>query len=165
MAAKTLIQNGLVYDGTGSKPTESDVLIENGKIAAIAPRGTIKAGNAKKINAKGMWVTPGFLDTHTHYDAELAMAAASVVIHQLGTTGTATVAVTSTDTDAQTATGPLDTSDSDDTSSVNGASWAPSQRASPRATPATAPPICFSTPGPSTPTPPDSMRCRRVCRW
>ena len=74
MAAKTLIQNGLVYDGTGNKPTESDVLIENGKIAAIAPHGTIKAANAKKINAQGMWVTPGFLDTHTHYDAELALS-------------------------------------------------------------------------------------------
>jgi len=74
MATKTLIQNGLVYDGTGSKPTESDVLIENGKIAAIAPHGTIKTGNAKKISAKGMWVTPGFLDTHTHYDAEIAIS-------------------------------------------------------------------------------------------
>jgi N-acyl-D-aspartate/D-glutamate deacylase len=50
------------------------VLIENGKIAAIAPHGTIKTGNAKKFSAKGMWVTPGFLDTHTHYDAEIAIS-------------------------------------------------------------------------------------------
>ncbi|GAB4437882.1 MAG: hypothetical protein OHK0011_20800 [Turneriella sp.] len=74
MAGKTLIANGLVYDGTGSQPTASDILIENGKIAAIAPQGSIKTGNAKRINAKGMWVTPGFLDTHTHYDAELALS-------------------------------------------------------------------------------------------
>lgn len=74
MGAKILIQNGLLYDGTGAPPSESDILIENGKIARIAPHGTIKAGSAKKINAKGMWVTPGFLDTHTHYDAELALA-------------------------------------------------------------------------------------------
>ncbi len=74
MGARTLIMNGTVYDGTGAPPTESDILIENGKISRIAPHGTIKAGSAKKVNAKGMWVTPGFLDTHTHYDAELALA-------------------------------------------------------------------------------------------
>ncbi|MFZ5630984.1 MAG: N-acyl-D-amino-acid deacylase family protein [Spirochaetota bacterium] len=74
MATRLLIQNGTVYDGTGAQPSASDILIENGKIAAIAPRGTIKAANAKRIDAKGMWVTPGFLDTHTHYDAELALS-------------------------------------------------------------------------------------------
>ncbi|MFO1472752.1 MAG: amidohydrolase family protein [Turneriella sp.] len=74
MADRILIQNGTVFDGTGAPGTASDVLMEKGKIVQIAPHGTIKAANAKKINAKGMWVTPGFIDTHTHYDAELALS-------------------------------------------------------------------------------------------
>ena len=74
MPQRLLIQNGTVYDGTGAPPTESDILIENGKVARVAPRGTIKAAGANKIDAKGMWETPGFLDTHTHYAADLALA-------------------------------------------------------------------------------------------
>ena len=74
MRAKILIQNGTVYDGTGAPPIQADVLVDDGKIAMVAPHGQIKAAGAKKIDAKGCWVTPGFLDTHTHYDAELAIS-------------------------------------------------------------------------------------------
>lgn len=74
MGDKILIQNGTVYDGTGAPPAQADVLIERGKISAIAPHGELKAAGARRVNAKGHWVTPGFLDTHTHYDAELAIS-------------------------------------------------------------------------------------------
>lgn len=74
MQQRTLITNGTLYDGSGAPPVAADVLIDNGKIAKIGPHGSIKAANAKKIDAKNHWVTPGFIDTHTHYDAELALA-------------------------------------------------------------------------------------------
>lgn len=74
MKGKTLIANGTLYDGTGSPPLAADVLIEDGKIAAIAPHGQLKVSGAQKIDAKGLWVTPGFIDTHTHYDAEVAIS-------------------------------------------------------------------------------------------
>ncbi len=64
-----LIQGGLVVDGTGTAPFEADVAIAGGRIAAIGrslpvPRGT------PVIEAKGRLVTPGFVDIHTHYDAQ-----------------------------------------------------------------------------------------------
>ena len=71
------ITNGLVFDGTGAPPREADVLIEGERVTRIAPRGALGAGAAARtIDATGQWVTPGFLDTHTHYDAEVALAPA-----------------------------------------------------------------------------------------
>ena len=67
----TIIRDGTLYDGTGSAPRIADVLIgDDGRIAEIgqslaAPEGT------EVIEASGCWVTPGFIDLHTHYDAEL----------------------------------------------------------------------------------------------
>lgn len=63
---KYCIQNGLIYDGTGNKAYQSDILIEEGKITRIAP--SIQAENIKIIQADGSVVTPGFIDTHRHCD-------------------------------------------------------------------------------------------------
>src|ERR1700733_14136107 len=62
-----IIRNGTVIDGTGAAPFEADVAITNGKIAAI---GKIAARGMEEIDARGMLVTPGFVDPHTHYDAQ-----------------------------------------------------------------------------------------------
>ena len=62
-----VIRNGTVIDGTGGDPFEADVAITNGKIAAI---GKIAARGMEEIDARGMLVTPGFVDPHTHYDAQ-----------------------------------------------------------------------------------------------
>ena len=62
-----VIRNGTVIDGTGGDPFEADVAIADGKIAAI---GKIPAKGAEEIDARGMLVTPGFIDPHTHYDAQ-----------------------------------------------------------------------------------------------
>lgn len=67
-----LIQNGLIFDGLGSAPMQGDIGIENGKIVAIAP--SIPANTHQVVDASGLWVTPGFIDIHTHYDLELEIA-------------------------------------------------------------------------------------------
>lgn len=61
-----LIINGLVIDGTGKTAFHSDVGIKDGKIKAI---GMLANAEAKKIiDAKGLIISPGFIDIHTHTD-------------------------------------------------------------------------------------------------
>jgi N-acyl-D-aspartate/D-glutamate deacylase len=62
-----VIRGGTVVDGTGSAPREADVGIIGNKIAAI---GAFSGGGTEEIDAKGKLVTPGFVDIHTHYDAQ-----------------------------------------------------------------------------------------------
>ncbi|MSO77726.1 MAG: D-aminoacylase [Alphaproteobacteria bacterium] len=69
MASKVdlVIRGGNVVDGTGAQPMAADVAIAGGRIAAI---GKIAASGAEEIDAKGLLVTPGFVDIHTHYDGQ-----------------------------------------------------------------------------------------------
>ena len=63
-----VIRNGTVVDGTGGDPFEADVAIAGDRIVAVGralPRGT------EEIEARGKLVTPGFIDPHTHYDAQV----------------------------------------------------------------------------------------------
>ena len=63
-----VLRGGTIVDGGGGTPYEADVAIARGKIAAIGrqlPRG------AEEIDAKGKIITPGFIDVHTHYDAQV----------------------------------------------------------------------------------------------
>src|SRR3990167_629218 len=62
-----LIKNGTVIDGTGSPGKKFDVAIENGKIRNIAPN--ITAGSKLTLNARGKYVTPGFIDIQNHSDS------------------------------------------------------------------------------------------------
>lgn len=62
-----VIRNGTIIDGTGAAPYQADIAIENGRIAAI---GTIANRGKEEIDAKGQIVTPGFVDPHSHYDAQ-----------------------------------------------------------------------------------------------
>lgn len=67
-----LIRGGLVYDGSVAQPVIADIGINGDKITAI---GKKLARPAKKtINAKGMIVTPGFIDVHNHTDLNVLMA-------------------------------------------------------------------------------------------
>ena len=66
----TIVRNGLYFDGTGAKGIKADVVIKRGKVVAIHEQAPIIEG-AKEIDAQGKWVTPGFIDIHTHYDAEI----------------------------------------------------------------------------------------------
>jgi N-acyl-D-amino-acid deacylase len=68
MAYDLLIKDGTVVDGTGAPRVQADVAIAGGKIAEV---GKIKDGAAKVIDAGGLIVAPGFIDPHTHYDAQI----------------------------------------------------------------------------------------------
>ncbi|MBV8357555.1 MAG: amidohydrolase family protein [Deltaproteobacteria bacterium] len=63
-----LIKNGTLVDGTGSPRRTADVAAKDGFIAEI---GKIKDGAATTIDAEGLIVAPGFVDPHTHYDAQI----------------------------------------------------------------------------------------------
>ena len=60
-----LIQNGLVIDGTGSAAYQADVGVVGDEIAAI---GRLEGEAARRVDASGLVVTPGFIDLHTHSD-------------------------------------------------------------------------------------------------
>ena len=61
-----VIKNGSVIDGTGSPAYHCDVAISNGKIVRIARN--ITDDSKEYIDAKGLTVTPGFIDSHSHSD-------------------------------------------------------------------------------------------------
>ena len=61
-----LIKNGMIIDGTGAPRFKGDVAVKNGVIAKIAAEITEPA--EKVIDAEGLIVSPGFIDTHTHTD-------------------------------------------------------------------------------------------------
>lgn len=65
-----LIKGGLVYDGSGAEPRKADILVKNGKIAAISDNiPESKADNV--INAAGQVVAPGFIDPHSHINRNM----------------------------------------------------------------------------------------------
>jgi N-acyl-D-aspartate/D-glutamate deacylase len=67
-----LIENARVCDGTGRASFTGSVAIRNGQIVAVGQ--TARTGEAahRKIDAEGQVVAPGFIDPHTHYDAQVA---------------------------------------------------------------------------------------------
>ena len=62
-----VIKGGLVVDGTGAPGKQTDVAIDGDKVVAI---GKLDSGGRRTIDADGLVVAPGFIDVHTHYDAQ-----------------------------------------------------------------------------------------------
>ena len=62
-----VIRGGVIHDGLGGAAFEGDVGVSAGRIAAI---GTVSGTAVEEIDARGMIVTPGFVDIHTHYDGQ-----------------------------------------------------------------------------------------------
>ncbi len=69
MEYDVLIKGGLIVDGTGEAAYTADVAIKGQRLAAIGPN--LGRDAARIIEADGLVVTPGFIDPHTHYDAQL----------------------------------------------------------------------------------------------
>jgi N-acyl-D-amino-acid deacylase len=64
-----VIRGGTVVDGTGASPFRADVAVVDGRVAAV---GEVVEPGARELDATDRFVTPGFVDIHTHLDAQLA---------------------------------------------------------------------------------------------
>jgi N-acyl-D-aspartate/D-glutamate deacylase len=63
-----LVRGGTLIDGTGAPRATADVGIRGGRIVAV---GRIDEPARRTIDADGLWVTPGWVDVHTHYDGQV----------------------------------------------------------------------------------------------
>lgn len=69
-AHDVIIRGGTVFDGSGAAGVEADVAIDGARIAQIA--ATITERGSEEIDARGLAVTPGFIDIHSHGDGSLS---------------------------------------------------------------------------------------------
>ena len=69
-----LIKNGFVFDGLGGEGRNLDIAIHQGRVALMQAELNVEAQEV--IDARGLWITPGFIDIHTHYDLEIEIAPA-----------------------------------------------------------------------------------------
>jgi len=63
-----LLRGGLVFDGSGAEPVTADVLLADGRIAAV---GRIESADAPAMDCAGLAVAPGFIDGHSHSDLQV----------------------------------------------------------------------------------------------
>jgi N-acyl-D-aspartate/D-glutamate deacylase len=72
MAHQLVITNGTIVDGTGAPPRRADLAVDNGRISRITESGVLTDTPADtRIDATDRLVTPGFVDVHTHLDAQI----------------------------------------------------------------------------------------------
>ena len=69
MASDLVIKGGRVLDGSGTPAIEADVAVKDGRIEAVDRN--LDTDGARVIDAGGLVVSPGFIDIHTHYDAQV----------------------------------------------------------------------------------------------
>lgn len=79
-----LIQNGTLIDGSGRKRFRGDIAISGDRIAKIAPE--INEPASRIINAEGLFVSPGFIDYHSHSDGDVLLNPDSYNFLEQGTT-------------------------------------------------------------------------------
>jgi Amidohydrolase family/3-beta hydroxysteroid dehydrogenase/isomerase family len=77
MSHEIVIRGGTIVDGTGAEPFAADLAIDDGRITAM---GSDLGGGREVIDARGLTVTPGFVDIHTHLDAQIRSADGPVAV-------------------------------------------------------------------------------------
>ena len=73
MSYDVIVRNGLWFDGTGRPPQVRTLGIRDGVVATVSANPLDETGCPEVIDAGGKWVVPGFIDVHTHYDAEVLL--------------------------------------------------------------------------------------------
>lgn len=73
MSYDVIVRNGLWFDGTGAPPQVRSLGIRDGVVATVSATPLDETDCPDVINAGGKWVLPGFVDVHTHYDAEVLL--------------------------------------------------------------------------------------------
>ncbi len=69
--ADLVVRNAWLVDGSGVPGAHADVVVDNGTVRSVEPPGTASTASASRVvDADGRLVTPGFVDIHTHYDAQ-----------------------------------------------------------------------------------------------
>jgi N-acyl-D-aspartate/D-glutamate deacylase len=63
-----IIRSGTIVDGTGRERFEGDVAIDDGAITAV---GEVSGRGRREVDARGLLVSPGWVDVHTHYDGQV----------------------------------------------------------------------------------------------
>ena len=63
-----IIRGGTLVDGSGAPAFEGDLALRDGRIAAV---GEVDGSAQREFDARGWVVSPGFIDIHTHYDAQI----------------------------------------------------------------------------------------------
>lgn len=66
IAVQQLFVGGNVFDGSGSEPMIADVGVSDGKIVFIGDAVSANVTSGDTVDASGLWVTPGFIDAHSH---------------------------------------------------------------------------------------------------
>jgi N-acyl-D-aspartate/D-glutamate deacylase len=73
MPFDVIIRNGLWFDGAGSAPQVRTLGIRDGVVVVVSAEALDEVGCPDVIDAAGKWILPGFIDVHTHYDAEVLL--------------------------------------------------------------------------------------------
>ena len=73
-----LLRGGWLIDGSGSPGRAADVALTGDRISAVAPPGSLAAASGTRVvDLDGLVLAPGFIDIHTHYDAQIRGTATS----------------------------------------------------------------------------------------
>src|SRR3546814_15126345 len=73
-AGLLVIRGGLYLDGSGAPRRRADVGIHDGVVVSVSETPLTTEDGVRVVEAEGRWVMPGFVDVHTHYDAEVLVA-------------------------------------------------------------------------------------------
>jgi N-acyl-D-aspartate/D-glutamate deacylase len=73
MPYDVIVRNGLWFDGTGAPPRVRNLGIRGDVVATVSAEPLDETGCPDVVDAEGKWVLPGFIDVHTHYDAEVLL--------------------------------------------------------------------------------------------